>query len=68
MMTIRTDEYLGRRGEVLWDVGFSVGAVGCSYWGEFSYNLLKATVFWGTGCREEFSKDDPRIAVNHFSG
>ena len=66
-MTIRADEYLGRRGEVLWDVGFSVGAVGCSYWGEFSYDLLKATeVFWDIGCREEFSRDDQRIAANHF--
>ena len=33
-MTIRADEYLGRRGEVLWYVGFSVGALCCSYWGE----------------------------------
>ena len=67
-MIIRTDEYLGRRGEVFWDVGFSVEAVGCSYWGKFSYDLLKATeVFWGIGCREEFSKDDQRIAVNHFN-
>ena len=61
------DEYLGIRGEILWDVGFSVGAIGYSYWGEFSYDLLKVTeVFWDIGCREEFSRDDQRIAVNHF--
>ena len=46
--TILAHEYLGRRGEVLWYVGFSVGAVCCSYWGKFSYDLLKATGSSGT--------------------
>ena len=66
MMTICADECLGRRGEVLRYVGFSVGAVCCSYWGKFSYDRLKTMeVFWDIGCREEFSRDDQRIAVNH---
>ena len=30
-MTIRANECLGKRGEVLWYVGFSVGAVCCSH-------------------------------------
>ena len=68
-MAVGSDEDVGCRGEVVWNVGLQVVLVGLSGRNIFSEDFSEAMdIFMRRSVREEFCWNNEWITVDHFSG